>query len=174
LDGLHVRRQMSYGHYLYHIFAQLIRPPQFQGTLEASCLHFGSYRLAPKDPVPVPDPVIDTQAEDTTYHQFETQGTTVPDDNDDDDDFGIPPPPLCLHAPMTMRLGVPVLPLLPLLPLNLLWLRSSRLLLSSRLIWQQFSSRCSRECYRCFRLFRTDRTLCSSSFWQTGLRTGPS
>jgi hypothetical protein len=41
--------------------------------------------------VAVPDPVIDTQAEDTTYHQFETQGTTVPDD---DDDFGILPPPL--------------------------------------------------------------------------------
>jgi hypothetical protein len=39
----------------------------------------------------VPDPVIDTQVEDTTFHQFETQGTTVPDD--DDDDFGIPPPP---------------------------------------------------------------------------------
>jgi hypothetical protein len=42
--------------------------------------------------VPTPDPVIDTQAEDATFHQFETQGTTVPDD--DDDDFGIPPPPL--------------------------------------------------------------------------------
>jgi hypothetical protein len=32
--------------------------------------------------------MIDTQAEDTTFHQFETQGTTV----HDDDDFGIPPP----------------------------------------------------------------------------------
>jgi hypothetical protein len=41
--------------------------------------------------VPAPDPVIDTQAEDTTSHQFETQGIAVPDD--DDDDFGIPPPP---------------------------------------------------------------------------------
>jgi hypothetical protein len=38
-----------------------------------------------------PAPVIDTQAEDTTFHQFETQGATVPDD--DDDDFGVPPPP---------------------------------------------------------------------------------
>jgi hypothetical protein len=41
--------------------------------------------------------VIDTQAEDTTFHQFENQGTAVPDDDDDgdddDDDFGIPPPP---------------------------------------------------------------------------------
>jgi hypothetical protein len=40
--------------------------------------------------VPVPDPVIDTQAEDAAFHPFETQGTTVPDD---DDDFGIPPLP---------------------------------------------------------------------------------
>jgi hypothetical protein len=35
--------------------------------------------------------VIDTQAKDTTFHQFETQGAAVPDD--DDDDFGVPPPP---------------------------------------------------------------------------------
>jgi hypothetical protein len=41
--------------------------------------------------VPVPDPVTDILAEDTAFHQFETQGTAVPDD---DDDFGIPPPPL--------------------------------------------------------------------------------
>jgi hypothetical protein len=27
LDGLRARRQLSYAHYLYHIFAQLIRPP---------------------------------------------------------------------------------------------------------------------------------------------------
>jgi hypothetical protein len=91
LDGLRARRQLLYAHYLCYIFAQLIRPPQFQGTLEASCLHFGSYRPAPEDLVPVPDPMIDTQAEDTTFHKFETQGTTVPDD--DDDDFGILPPP---------------------------------------------------------------------------------
>jgi hypothetical protein len=37
--------------------------------------------------------VIDTQAEDTTFHQFETQGAAVPDDDDDDDDFGVLPPP---------------------------------------------------------------------------------
>jgi hypothetical protein len=92
LDGLHAWRQLPYAHYLCHIFAQLIWPPQFQGTLEASRLLFGSYRLAPEDPVPTPALVIDTQAEDTAFHQFETQGIAVPDD-DDDDDFGVPPPP---------------------------------------------------------------------------------
>jgi hypothetical protein len=96
LDGLRARRQLPYAHYLCHIFAQLIRPPQFQGTLEDSRLIFGSYRLAPEDPVPAPAPVIDTQAEDTTFHQFETQDAAVHDDDDnddDDDDFGVPPPP---------------------------------------------------------------------------------
>ena len=68
LDGLHARRQLPYAHYLCHIFAQLIRPPQFQGTLEASRLVFGSYRPAPEDPVPAPAPVFDTQAEDTALH----------------------------------------------------------------------------------------------------------
>jgi hypothetical protein len=29
LDGLYARRQLSYAHYLCHIFAQLIRSPQF-------------------------------------------------------------------------------------------------------------------------------------------------
>jgi hypothetical protein len=91
LDGLRARRQLSYAHYHCYIFAQLIQPPQFQGTLEASCLHFGSYSPDPEDPVLVPDPVIDTQTEDASFHKFETQGTTVPDD--DDDDFGILPPP---------------------------------------------------------------------------------
>jgi hypothetical protein len=38
LDGLRACRQLPYAHYLCHIFAQLIRPPQFQGTLEASRL----------------------------------------------------------------------------------------------------------------------------------------
>jgi hypothetical protein len=90
LDGLRARRQLPYAHYLCHIFAQLIRPPQFQGTLEASCLHFGSYRPAPEDPVPAPAPVFDTQAKDTALHQFEAQDAAV---DDDDDDFGIPPPP---------------------------------------------------------------------------------
>jgi hypothetical protein len=96
LDGLRARRQMSYAHYLCHIFAQLIRPPQFQGTLEASRLVFGSYRPAPEAPVPASAPVFDTQAEDTALHQFEAQDAAV---DDDDDDFGIPPPPLppCSH-----------------------------------------------------------------------------
>jgi hypothetical protein len=89
LDGLCARRQLSYAHYLCHIFAQLIRPPQFQGTLEASHLVFGSYRPAPEDHVPAPAPVFDTQAEDTALHQFEAQDAAV----DADDDFGIPPPP---------------------------------------------------------------------------------
>jgi hypothetical protein len=92
LDGLRARRQLPYAHYLCHIFAQLIRPPQFQGTLEVSRLLFGAYRPAPEDPVLAPAPVIDTPAEDTTFHQFETQGAAVPDD-DDDDDFGVPPLP---------------------------------------------------------------------------------
>jgi hypothetical protein len=91
LDGLRARRQLPYAHYLCHIFAQLIRPPQFQGTLEASRLLFGSYRPAPEDPVPAPAPVFDTQAKDTALHQFEAPDTAV--DDDDDDDFGIPPPP---------------------------------------------------------------------------------
>jgi hypothetical protein len=90
LDGLRARCQVSYAHYLCYIFVHLIQPPQFQGTFEASRLHFGSYRPAPEDQVPVPDPVTDIQIEDTSFHQFETQGTIVPDD---DDDFGIPPPP---------------------------------------------------------------------------------
>jgi hypothetical protein len=38
LDGLRARRQLPYAHYFGHIFTQLIRPPQFQGTLEASRL----------------------------------------------------------------------------------------------------------------------------------------
>jgi hypothetical protein len=44
--------------------------------------------------VPAPAPVIDTQAEDTAFHQFKTQGAADPDDyDDDDDDFGVLPPP---------------------------------------------------------------------------------
>jgi hypothetical protein len=67
LDGLRARRQLPYAHYLCYIFAQLIRPPQFQGTLEASRLQFGYYRPVPKDPVLVPDPVPDIQDEDETF-----------------------------------------------------------------------------------------------------------
>jgi hypothetical protein len=91
LDGLRARRQLPYAHYLCHIFAQLIRPPQFQGTLEASRLVFGSYRPAPEAPVPASAPVFDSQAEDAALHQFEAQDAAV--DDDDDDDFGIPLPP---------------------------------------------------------------------------------
>jgi hypothetical protein len=91
LDGMRARRQLPYAHYLCHIFAQLIRPPQFQGTLEASRLVFGSYHPAPEDPVPASAPVFYTQAEDAALHQFEAQDAAV--DDDDDDDFGIPPPP---------------------------------------------------------------------------------
>jgi hypothetical protein len=90
LDGIRARRQLPYAHYLCHIFAQLIQPPRFQGTLEASCLVFGSYRPAPETPVPASAPVFDSQAEDAALHQFDTQATTV---DDDDDDFGVPPPP---------------------------------------------------------------------------------
>jgi hypothetical protein len=43
--------------------------------------------------VPASAPVIGTQAEDTTFHQFETQGVAAHDDDDDDDVFGVPPPP---------------------------------------------------------------------------------
>jgi hypothetical protein len=91
LDGLCACRQLPYAHYLCHIFAQLIWPPQFQDTLEASRLIFGSYRPAPEDPMPASAPVIDTRAEDTTFHQFGTQGGVAHDD--DDDVFGVPPPP---------------------------------------------------------------------------------
>jgi hypothetical protein len=91
LDGIRARRQLPYAHYLCHIFAQLIRPPQFQGTLEASRLVFGSYRPAPEAPVPASAPVFDSQAEDAALHQFEAQNAAV--DDDDDDDFGVPPPP---------------------------------------------------------------------------------
>jgi hypothetical protein len=93
LDGIRARRQLPYAHYLCHIFAQLIQPPRFQGTLEASRLVFGSYRPAPEAPVPASAPVFDSQAEDAALRQFDTQGTTA-DDDDDDDDFGVPHPPL--------------------------------------------------------------------------------
>jgi hypothetical protein len=92
LDGLRARRQLPYAHYLCHIFAQLIRPPKFQGTLEASRLVFGSYRPAPEAPMPASAPVFDSQAEDAALHQFEAQDAAVVVVGDDDD-FGNPPPP---------------------------------------------------------------------------------
>jgi hypothetical protein len=88
LDGIRARRQLPYAHYLCHIFAQLIQPPRFQSTLEASRLVFGSYRPAPEIPVPASASVFDSQAEDAALRQFDTQGTAA-----DDDDFGVPPPP---------------------------------------------------------------------------------
>jgi hypothetical protein len=93
LDGIRARRQLPYAHYLCHIFAQLIQPPRFQGTLEASRLVFGSYRPAPEIPVPASAPVFDSPTEDAALRQFDTQGTAADDDDDDDDDFGVPPPP---------------------------------------------------------------------------------
>jgi hypothetical protein len=79
--------------------------------------------------MPALDPVAETQAEDTTFHQFETQGAAVHADDvvddDDDDDFGVPPPPPP-PPPMPPRThdheagSSSVLPLLPLLPLTLL------------------------------------------------------
>ena len=62
------------------------------GHIRGSRLQFGSYRPAPEDPTPMPDPVPGIQAEDEAFRQFETQGTAVADD-DDDDDFVISPPP---------------------------------------------------------------------------------
>jgi hypothetical protein len=91
LDGIRACRQLPYAHYLCHIFAQLIQPPRFQGTLEASRLVFGFYRPAPEIHVPASAPVFDSQAEDAALRQFDTQVTAV---DDDDDDFGVPPPPL--------------------------------------------------------------------------------
>jgi hypothetical protein len=67
LDGFGARRQLPYAHYLCHIFAHLIRPPQFQGTLEASRLQFDFYRPAPEDLVLVPDLVADIRAEDEAF-----------------------------------------------------------------------------------------------------------
>jgi hypothetical protein len=186
LDGLRARRQLPYAHYLCHIFAQLIQPPQFQGTLEASRLLFGSYRRAPEDPVLAPDPVIDTQAEDTTFHQFETQGAAVPDD--DDDDFGILPPPLPPRSrghEAESSSAAPTAPpaVDPALAAILHTLTQQQALMASEqarlaaeqarqaAVQQQMSERMLS---LSFRLFRTGRTLCSSSFWQIGLSTGPS
>jgi hypothetical protein len=111
--------------------------------------------------VPAPDPVTDSQAEDTTYHQYETQGTAG---HDDDDDFGIPPPPPHSHdheagsssavhaAPSTVDLAL------------------AAILQARQAAAQQQMSKMMLS--PSFRLFRTDRTLCSSSFWQIGLNNG--
>jgi hypothetical protein len=181
LDGLRAHRQLPYDHYLCHIFAQLIRPPQFQGTLEASRLIFGSYRPAPEDPVPAPAPVFDSQAEDTTLHQFEAQDTAI--DDDDDDDFGIPPPP---PPPMPPRShdhearsshATPATPpaIDPALASILQTLTQQQAhLAAEQTARQQPISSCPRGCSRCFRKYRTGRILFSSSFFRIGLRAGHS
>ena len=64
LDGLRAWRLLPYDHYLCHIFAQLIWPPQFQATLEASRLQFDFYRPAPEDTVPALAPALDIRVED--------------------------------------------------------------------------------------------------------------
>jgi hypothetical protein len=73
LDGLRARRQLPYAHYLCHILAQLIQPPQFQAALEASRLQFGFYLPAPEDTAPAPvDPLaLDFRIEDEAIRQFE-------------------------------------------------------------------------------------------------------
>jgi hypothetical protein len=93
LHGLHARHQLSYAHYLCHIFAQLVRPPQFQTTLEASRLEFGFYRPAPEDTVPAPTPASDIKVEDEAIRQFKDQGAVADTSSDDDEDLGILPPP---------------------------------------------------------------------------------
>jgi hypothetical protein len=87
LDGLRARHQLPYAHYLCHIFAQLISPPQFQVTLEASRLLFGFYRPTPEDTTPtLVDPLAPHfRDEDEVIHQFEVQGATADTSLDDED-----------------------------------------------------------------------------------------
>jgi hypothetical protein len=133
-----VRCQLPYAHYLCHIFAQLIQPPQFQSTLEASRLQFGFYRLAPEDIVLALSPASQIRVEDEAIRQFEDQGAIADTSSDDDEDLGIPPPPPVPPRSMITRLVAPVLLLRLLLQrLALLWLPSFSRLLSSRLIWPQ-------------------------------------
>jgi hypothetical protein len=93
LDGLRARRQLPYAHYLCHIFAQLIRPPQFQATLDASKLLFRFYCPTPKDTsLTLVDPLVpDFRGEDEEICQFEDQGVTT-NTSSDDEDLGILPP----------------------------------------------------------------------------------
>lgn len=48
-DGLRARRQLPYAHILRHIFSQLIRFPQFQEALRATCVSFGVYKPQMED-----------------------------------------------------------------------------------------------------------------------------
>jgi hypothetical protein len=138
LDGIHARRQLPYAHYLCHIFAQLIQPPRFQGTLEASRLIFGYYRPAPEAPVPASAPVLTLRPR--TLHfvssTLRIQQLMMMMMMMMILGFLLRLRLLCLHAHMIMRLGVLVLPLLPLRLWTLLLLRFSSLSLSSRLTWQ--------------------------------------
>jgi hypothetical protein len=94
LDGLRARCQLLYTHYLCHIFAHLIQPPQFQATLEASSLRFGFYRPTPKETtLALVDPLApDLRVEEEAIRQFEDEGAIVDTSSDDDEDLGIPPP----------------------------------------------------------------------------------
>jgi hypothetical protein len=99
LDSLRARRQLPYAHYLCHIFAQLIRPPQFQAELDSTRLKFGFYRPAPEDTIPANAPLDplapEHRNEDKVIRQLEDQATVVDTSLDsDDEDLGIPPPPL--------------------------------------------------------------------------------
>jgi hypothetical protein len=93
LDGLQARRQLPYAHYLCHIFAQLIRPPQFRATLDTSRLQFDFYCLAPEDTAPASvDPLaLDFRDEDEAICQFEDQGAAA-ETSSNDEDLGILPP----------------------------------------------------------------------------------
>jgi hypothetical protein len=73
----------------------LIRPPQFQATLEASRLQFGFYRPTSEDTaLALVDPLaLDPRVEDEAIRQFEDQGAVVETSSNDDEDMGIPPPP---------------------------------------------------------------------------------
>jgi hypothetical protein len=142
LDGLFARRQLPYAHYLCHIFAQLIWPPQSHATLEAPLLQFGFYRPPPEDIVPALASTSDIKVEDKAIRHFEDQGIVADTSFDDDDPMkrrisGFRHHLLCHLVPMITRLIAPVLLQLPLQQLTLLWLLFFSRLLSSRLIWPQ-------------------------------------
>jgi hypothetical protein len=53
LDGLQAWCQLQYTPFLSHIFAQLIRPPQFQQTLKSTRISFKVYK-PPQEVDPYP------------------------------------------------------------------------------------------------------------------------
>ena len=109
--------------------------------------------------MPASAPVFDSQAEDASLRQFDTQGTAA---DDDDDDFGVPPPPSPPMPPRSHDHEAGSSSAAPAGPPAIDPALATKL---QSLTQQQPSSRCPRECSPCFRLFRTDRTLCSGSFW---------